>query len=405
VLLVALAACGDNRVPPDAPAPRDLVTLPAHANRELDLLFVLTNEPGDALDLQFDLRRALPSLFTTISLDGPPDLHLGTITPDLGSSTKYGIGPSIGSHGAAGCSGRGDDGALFMGRFATDLDDFLFAPGANGCAYQQPLAAMAAAFANPVNAGFRRREAALGVIVLADEDDCSALDPSLFDPSATALGPLSLFRCARFGLACAEPDMTTPGPRTNCVPKADSTIIEDPADFVDVLRGQVDDPRRLVFGAIVAPSDVEIELRAPPGSMTLMPATKHTCNWTADGDVIHDGDEALRLSWFANQFGDRGVVGSVCNADLSPATTMISNTLRHALGDPCVEDDVPLTSCTAVDQLGTTETPLEHCEAPTETDCWELVTDPDVCPNAAHQKLIVRHPHDLLDGTYTVLRC
>jgi hypothetical protein len=61
--------------------------------------------------------------------------------------------------------------------------------------------------------------------------------------------------------------------------------------------------------------------------------------------------------------------------------------------------------CAAVDQLGTTETPLARCETSTQTDCWELVTDPNVCPNAAHQKLVVHRRDAVPDGTYTLLRC
>jgi hypothetical protein len=406
-VLLALGACGDNQAPtPDATTTREVVALPAQVNRELDVLFVLDNE-ASTVDHQINLRLALPTMFATLALDGPPDLHLAAVTPDMGSSSVNGIGSPIGS-GVGACFGTGDNGLFFMDRFATDPGGLkqLFAVGSNGCGFQQPLAAMRAAFANPNNVGFRRPEAALAVIVLADEDDCSALDPSLFDPANATLGALSHFRCAQFGLTCAEPDMTNPGPRTNCVPKTDSTLIEDPADFIDVLRGQSSDPRRVAFGAIVGPSDVEIELVAPPGMTNAIPAVGHSCQWQDSGNNIEVvADEAVRLSWFADQFGDHGAIGSICSEDLTPAAVALGAPLRRTMGDPCVEDDVSLTACTAVDQLGATETPLAHCESPTQTDCWELVTDPNVCPNAAHQKLVVHRRDAIADGTYTLLRC
>jgi hypothetical protein len=404
-VLLALAACGDNQVVTlDATSAREVVALPAQANHELDVLFVLGNE-GNSLDHQANLSIALPAMFAALGLDGSPDLHLGAITSDLGSSSVNGIGPSIGI-GTPGCFSTGDNGALYMHRFATDPGDLrnLIVVGSNGCGYLQPLAAMRAAFMNPYNVGFRRPEAALGVIVLADEDDCSALDPSLFEPANATLGALSHFRCMQFGLTCDEPDMTTPGPRTNCVPKTDSTLIEDPADFVEVLRGQSTDPRRVAFGAIVGPSNVAVELRAPSGTTTAIPAIGHSCEWLED-NFLTDADEAVRLSWFADQFGSHGAIGSICNEDLTPAAATLGASLRRAMGDPCVEDDLPLTACTAVDQLGAIETPLAHCETPTQTDCWELVTDPNGCPNAAHQKLVVHHRDAVPDGTYTLLRC
>ncbi|MEO8844014.1 MAG: hypothetical protein ABI591_11235 [Kofleriaceae bacterium] len=141
----------------DATTTHELVALPAQQNHELDVLFVLDNEVSTA-DHQVNLRLAVPALVSAISLDGPPDLHLGVITPELGSSTVNGIGPTIGGASQGGCSATGDRGELYMHRFATDPADVaqLFAVGSNGCGFQQPLAAMRAALTSPSNVGFRR---------------------------------------------------------------------------------------------------------------------------------------------------------------------------------------------------------------------------------------------------------
>jgi rubredoxin len=239
--------------------------------------------------------------------------------------------------------------------------------------------------------------------VLSDEDDCSVLDPQIFGPTSAALGALSHFRCTQFGLTCDQLDMTSVGPRTNCKPDAASPEIEDPADFIDVFRAQASDPRRVAFGAIVGHTDIAIELRAPSGSVNPIPALAHSCVWP-EGNNVNGADPAVRLTWLASEFGDRGSVGTICNADLSDAATKIGIGLRRAMGDPCVEDDVPLDHCEAVDEVDRVETPLPPCGA-SSASCWELVPDERTCPNAAHQKLVVHRIGSAPADTYTLLRC
>jgi hypothetical protein len=417
LFLALWVGCGDNAVPST-----EVVALPAERMDKLDLLFVLDNE-AITVEHQEALIHAFPALLSQISVEGRPDLHIGAITPDMGASTASGaIGPGTGTTGPFSCGGAGDAGALqrlapsTQARFLIDsagatnhpnaiADDLwsVLEVGSEGCGFQQHLSAARAAFANPMNRGFRRDDAALGVIVLSDEDDCSVLDPAIIGPASSSLGAFTHFRCARFGLVCDQPDMTSVGPRTNCRPAAGATEIEDPADFLAVFRGQASDPRRVSFGAIIAPSDVAVELRATQASRDLVPALAHACTWM-EHDAPDVADPAVRLAWLADQFGDRGAIGSICNADITPAATAMGINLRRAMGDPCIEDDLPTTSCSAVDQLGTTETALPACGA-TTSDCFELTTDPTTCPNATHQKLVVHRTSAPPAGTYTLLRC
>jgi len=56
----------------------------------------------------------------------------------------------------------------------------------------------------PANVNFMRKDAYLAVIILTDEDDCSApTNSTLFDPTQTTLaselGPLTSYRCFQFG--------------------------------------------------------------------------------------------------------------------------------------------------------------------------------------------------------------
>ena len=425
VALLIVAACGDNQplAAPDAGVGRELVAVPTASNNKLDLLFVLGNS-ASTLDHQIALANAFPSLLAQLSLVGRPDLHVGGITPDMGTSTMSGaLGPSI-AGSVGGCSNLGDNGALrrydvtangdrFLidsanatnhpGSLADDIRDVMYA-GSTGCGFQQDLAAIRASFTNQLNAGFRRDDAALSIVMLADKDECSALDPNLFSSDTSELGQLSSFRCIKLGYSCSEPNMTTPGPRTSCVPNPSSTVIENPADFVPLIRAQTVDPRRVSVGSIIAPSDVSIELRPPNGSMMLSPAISHSCTWLDASHQAEVADPAVRLAWLTNQFGDRGAVGSICDADLGAAMTTMGINARRAIGDPCIEDDVDLAHCTAVEEVDGVEAPLAACEAASQSDCYELATDPVACPNAAHRKLVVHRSEPAPVG-YDLLRC
>ncbi len=93
------------------------------------------------------------------------------------------------------------------------------------------------------NSDFLRKDAFLAVIILADEDDCTAKAPgAVFNPADTAvsspLGPVTSFRCFEFGVTC-NPSLarTQPGPRSNCVSNESSPYMEPVQGFVDFLVG------------------------------------------------------------------------------------------------------------------------------------------------------------------------
>ena len=113
VAVLLVAACGDNqaRAVPEPGQGTEVVALPTASTHKLDLLFVLGNS-ASTLHHQLALANAFLSLLAQISAQGRPDLHIGGITPDMGTSTMIGaLGPMI-AGSAGGCSGRGDNGAL-----------------------------------------------------------------------------------------------------------------------------------------------------------------------------------------------------------------------------------------------------------------------------------------------------
>jgi hypothetical protein len=84
------------------------------------------------------------------------------------------------------------------GRSAAEVaaDLACVAPRGDGCAIEQPLEAVLRALAPEAtaNAGFLRERSLLAIVIVSDQDDCSAADPRLFDPADAELGVLAV-RC------------------------------------------------------------------------------------------------------------------------------------------------------------------------------------------------------------------
>ncbi|HEY4054965.1 MAG TPA: hypothetical protein VGM39_00105, partial [Kofleriaceae bacterium] len=187
-LLLVVAAChGDATL---GHSEQNLL-IKATPNPDLDILFVVDNSPS-MLDEQAALTAAFPLMMDRLSeLDGGlPNLHIGVVTSDMGTSGENGVAPPVGS-----CLGIGDDGALKLNALVTtdgapylvdvggpsgrernydgalrDAFAIIATVGDTGCGFEQHLAAMARAFDNPTNAGFLRPQANLAVVVITDED-------------------------------------------------------------------------------------------------------------------------------------------------------------------------------------------------------------------------------------------
>ena len=211
---------------------------------------------------QQSLAANFPRMIDELStLDGGlPNLHIGIVTSDLGTSGSH-TDPAPTIPGGAGCAGEGDAGNLVAIAGATDpfLSDIEDANGGRdrnytgelrdafgsaalvgdqGCGFEQHLGAMRCALdANPNNAGFLRPTANLAVVILADEDDCSVGDSVFFAADTSLFGPLQSFRCFRFGVQCDPDDPTTPGAKSGCRPREDSLYIDPVQPFEDALQG------------------------------------------------------------------------------------------------------------------------------------------------------------------------
>ena len=241
---------------------------------KLDILFVVDNS-GSMAQEQASLAANLPGLLDQVaaSAGAVPDLHIGVVSSSVG----------IGDFSCQGCNYGGDRGLLQVtpridgcspptGHFIEDApggevnysgtlaDTFscIALLGTAGCGFEQHLESMKQALdgSNPGNAGFLRDDAMLAIVILADEDDCSAADPSVFDTHqchvTDPLGAFEGFRCTEFGVICDGANLDrNPDEYSDCSPRTDS-YMADPAGYVAFLTSLKGGESWRVFAAVIA---------------------------------------------------------------------------------------------------------------------------------------------------------
>ena len=247
---------------------------------------------------------------------------------------------------------------------------------------------MRRALTHPANTGFLRADANLAVVIIADEDDCSALDPALFAPPESGVE----FRCTRHGIAC-DPDDGAPGLKTGCAPRADSTLIEDVQPFVDALLAVKPDPRMVMVAAIVGDAE-PVEIQQGPVGPDGMPVLRLAPSCTFQGPTGPQAAlPAIRLAAFLDAFPGRSQLTSICAGDLSAPLGMIGSTAKKLVGDPCLDaPDLADASaepglqpaCAVVDIRDSAPHVLREFPAcaPGATDCFEILGDTAACPTA-----------------------
>jgi len=225
--------------------------------------------------------------------------------------------------------------------FAADVT-CVAALGTGGCGFEQHLDAMLKAvtpstssttFARGTrghgdveNGGFLRVDSVLGVILLADEDDCSASDGDLFNQSsARYAGDLNL-RCFQFPEAIYPVSRYVSG-LTDLRPGQPERVVY--AAIVGVPTDLVADPDAIDYSAILADPRMQ---QAPDPSMPsrLTPS----CNVVGRGLAF----PAVRITQVAQGLraaGAHTVVQSVCQEDFTSAMDAILNRLFDALGGVC----------------------------------------------------------------------
>lgn len=441
-----------SRVDPNQ-AKEQQTKIPVSVNRDIDILFVV-DDSGSMRQEQEALSQNFPRFIEVLEgiEGGLPNVHIGVI------SSNVGTGP-VGGGGEA-CSGNGDNGILqvaaacpaltdgkryivdtltnaetgqrefnYSGDLATQFS-CMAQLGTTGCGFEQHLESMKRALSNnSENAGFLRDDAFLAVIFIQDEDDCSAKDRMVFDPSQDGrdepLGELSSFRCFEFGTVCEPADERTLGPRQNCEPDEGSQYMESINAYIDYLKGLKSDPSKVIVAAITGDEEPVVvgidperdELWAEPVCVVCPDGSGSGCSLDANdpGGALVSAAPAVRMRSFLDAFPQRSTWQNICTyengqVDFSGALTQIAVLLKTVVGNPCIEGNLVMPiECSVSDvrnlgQDNQEEFPIPSC-ADSGPPCWDLVAD-DSCNTETGLSLeIDRGGSDPPSDTTVVARC
>jgi hypothetical protein len=455
--VVALPAACRSETTPITPEPVVLEPVGLSITRELDVLFVV-DDSASMMQEQTALASGFGRFTEALKdQDGQlPGLHLGVV------SSNVGTGPAGG--GGDACAGQGDDGALLVpetcaaltdgSRFIRDLpaaggerevnytgtlaEQFgcMAQLGVHGCGFEQHFESMRRALGvQGLNAGFLRPDASLAVVIVADEDDCSAYDRTIFDPSqddrSAPLGELSSFRCFEFGVECAPVNggERSIGARTDCAPEEDSAYIESVSSYVDFLRGLKADPDKVFVSAITgdsAPVTVEEDSSKTPPELSVAPTCTICPGGATSGcsafEALVSAAPAIRMQALVDALGAGGHRQDICaydpetdSLDFGGLLAGIAEQLAPRIATSCLEtapaDTDPQTAgsqvtCEVTESAGGADTAIPACDAgAANAPCFRLRDNPDQCPASGVALAIERGAAAAPAGAVLSLRC
>jgi hypothetical protein len=333
---------------------------------KVDMLFVI-DDSSATVRLQQSLVRNFPTLMATLRTAATtPDLRIAVVSSDMGA----------GDGSIAGCDANGGKKAIFQNtargtctatglaagatyiidtgtirNYEGALED-VFACiamlGESGCGFEHQLAAAARALgadglAPPQeNQGFLRPDALLAIVIVTNEDDCSAPPgSSLFATTdrtlRSTLGPPANFRCNEFGHLCngVKPPRLAPNGDTAAAVTLDGCVSAEGAGMLTPIATMAAQFRSLkafpdeqiVIAAIAGPAQpYTVKWRTPPTADTgPWPEISHAC--TTDTTFA---DPAVRIAQLARGFGANGISLSACADNFSPGFERIGELLSRA---------------------------------------------------------------------------
>lgn len=372
---LALGACMTRDLAPLTPCTTSGVQLQVQqaATDKVDLLFLI----DDSGSMEVEQRRLadqierLVTLLTTGDRDGDgaqdftpvADLQVAMVSSDMGTGGVAaptcndavdfgddGIARTAGASGDATCAPsyapvqryNVRDPDANPTRFAHDVA-CVARLGTSGCAFEHQLESVLKAVTpsgsairfhadtvgqgDRANVGFVREDSILAVVVLSDEDDCSAADPELFREGA---GPYDGYppnqRCAFYDGA-----------------------LHPVARYVDGLRAlRADQPERLLFAAIVGvppdlvadPAHVNYDAlladpRMQPRPLAGTNELEAVCRDPAGG-TQSAAYPARRIVGVARGLGEAGVVQSICQSDYRPALDALVRKIASVIDAVCL---------------------------------------------------------------------
>jgi len=435
-------------------------------NNQIDILFMIDNS-SSMTEMQTKLYDQLPVFMNKLtSLPSKPSLHVAVVSSDMGApgdSTTSIMCTQAGDQGQFQSMPRGNCAATTLTAGATFISDADNMPnytdpiatvfqciallGDKGCGFEHQLASVDRALGGDgqqpsTNANFLRQDAYLGIVILTNEDDCSATPPttiySLNSPGqqniANPDGPIANYRCnggprgahlcqdPANGNAMIVPPLTPPSDAkltgttptldlANCVDnESGSSALTSVSQFVsDVkkLKSLPDD--QILVAAITAPASpyTVAWLPASAGQNTQpgerWPQVEHSCG-AAGGDNVNPkatmnptdgsfGDPGVRISQFVNAFPN-SVLASICDASYASSMTAIATKLGQLITPPCITGKIQqangLPMCSVVEHLQDSQgvkkdIALQNCASPgaNPAQCWSLTAGAMGCTNGS----------------------
>ncbi|MDB4981525.1 MAG: hypothetical protein JWM82_2277, partial [Myxococcales bacterium] len=385
-----------------------------YGTRDVDLLFMVDNS-ASMTPLQNKLRANFPAFMNVLKGLPLPNVHIAVVSSDLGA----------GITGAPGCTNTGGDqgkfqfapkdptvcanaqlnpGQTFLSNiggatnYTGDISDAfscIAALGQGGCGLEHQLASVLRALgadgspAPAENTGFLRANALLAVVLITNEDDCSApRDSMVFTDTSKyvsdPLGPLTSYRCNYVGHLCDGhklPRDAAGGPYQTCVSAEDGVLL-NVADVVAALKTLKSDPNQVLVSALTGPptpyvvNDDNTPTNDDPTRS--WPLVRHSCT-QADGTYA---DPSVRISQLLEAFGANGVFNTICADSFTPALQNIAGQIgKRVASYQCLATAGTSTDCTFVDHVldvtgARVDTPVPACATNGgAAPCWALVSD------------------------------
>jgi hypothetical protein len=440
-------------------------TVTQKINNNIDILFMI-DDSSSMKTMQQKLAMQLPSFMQVLEglPNGLPNVHIAVVSSDMGAPGDATDKISCTAQGNAGqfqytpgaaatCTSTTlSSGATFISdidgvkNFTDPIEDVfqcIAQLGQAGCGFEQQLASIDRALgadgagAPSTNANFLRDDAYLGIVLLTNEDDCSAPrdttiyslnggDQSITNPD----GPLGNYRCnggRRGGHLCKDPatgqmivpPLTPPSDATgspqvlnltDCVDNdTGSSALIPVQKFVDHIKALKAFPdKQILVGAIAAPAAPYGIVWAHPDNPTstqqgaeYWPSVMHSCgaqgaslvNPMADKPGPTDGsfgDPGVRIAQFVHSF-PHNYLGSICDTNYNTSLVAISTALAQLLKPICISGSIQKDAqgqpaCTVTNHLTngdqTMDVLVPSCAQNNNVaPCWTMQDDATNCPD------------------------
>jgi hypothetical protein len=400
-------------------------------NRNLDILFMVDDSSSMRL-AQTNLLNNFPAFMTSLQSapQGLPNVHIAVISQDMGAGdgSISGCDSTGGNQGIFQYTARGtctatnlQAGATYISNIGgvanytgnlADVFSCIAALGESGCGFEQQfksiLRALGADGQPPPaeNQGFLRPDAALAIVMVTNEDDCSAAPGTpLYDTKSNVLvtsefGPPSNYRCNEFGHLCSmgsgapmHPVRDAPNNNVSATVTYDQCTSNDTdgyllsvKDTADKIRALKADPSRISVVSISGgPTPYVVHWKNPATADTSCgaascpwPEITHSC-MASDGSF---GDPGVREAQLVHEFGSNGLLLSVCDASYAPSLDRVAQMLNSSISGPlCIPGAIGLNSmqqpdCTVTVVDGGVSHAVPSCaDVGGAAPCWQAKID------------------------------